>query len=57
MDKDNIVIIRGCVPYFNKKQKKAAWRELKQDFGDKVKILIEDGFLSYSIKVDRNYII
>lgn len=47
--------IKGCIPFSNKKERLAAWKELKQEFGDRVKIIFLDGFLSYSAKVDRTY--
>lgn len=45
----------GTVPYHNKKEKLRIWRELKREFGDQVKIFIQDGFIDYQCRVDRNF--
>jgi hypothetical protein len=46
-----MVRIYGSIPYKNKREKLSAWKELKQQFGDSIKIIIEDGVLTYSCKV------
>lgn len=50
------MLIRGCVAYKNKKEKLVAWKQIKQEFGDSVKILFEDGLITYTCIVDRNFI-
>ena len=47
--------IRGVIPFKNKKEKLIAFKELKQEFGDKVRIIFKEGFISYSCRVDRKY--
>lgn len=51
--KDNMLVIKGCIPYDSKKEKLAAWRQLKQEFGDSVRIIFKEGLISYSCTVDR----
>lgn len=51
--KDNTLVIKGCIPYDSKKEKLAAWRQLKQEFGDSVRIIFKEGLISYSCTVDR----
>jgi hypothetical protein len=48
--------IFGCVHFYNKREKMKAWRELKQEFGDKIRIIIREDHLTYSAKVDRNFL-
>jgi hypothetical protein len=55
MDENNINVVSGYVPFKNKKEKLSAWKQLKQEFGDSVKILIQDQLISYSANVPRNY--
>lgn len=51
--KDNTLLIKGCIPYESKKEKMAAWRDLKREFGDSVRIIFNEGLISYSCQVDR----
>lgn len=50
------MFISGCIPFRNKKEKKAAWKQLKREFDNNIKIYIENGFLTYTSTVDRNFI-
>jgi hypothetical protein len=50
-ERNKMVRIYGSIPYKNKREKLSAWKELKQQFGDSIKIIIEDGVLTYSCKV------
>lgn len=47
--------ISGVIPFSCKKEKLAAWVDLKKEFGDKVKIIFQEKIITYSAKVDRNY--
>jgi hypothetical protein len=55
MDENNINVVSGCLPFRNKKEKLSVWKQLKQEFGDSVQILIQDQLISYSANVPRNY--
>jgi hypothetical protein len=50
------MLISGAIPFKNKKEKLAAWRDLKKEFGDSVKVIIKDGIISYTAKVERGFI-
>lgn len=54
INKEDVIYIKGCIPYTNKREKKKAWKTLKAEFADNVKILFDDGLLTYSAKVNRN---
>jgi hypothetical protein len=54
MDEKNMNIVSGVCTYSNKKEKKNAFRDLKREFGDSVKIIFQENFLTYTAKVDRN---
>jgi hypothetical protein len=59
MDEKNINVVSGCFPYRNKSEKKSAWKQLKQEFaeyGDNLKIIIQDGILAYTINVPRTHL-
>lgn len=59
MDEKNINVVSGYFPYRNKSEKKNAWKQLKQEFaeyGDNLKIIIQDGILAYTINVPRTHI-
>jgi hypothetical protein len=45
--------INGCVPYRTKKEKLRAFRDLKREFGESVKIVFKDNLMVYSVKVNR----
>jgi hypothetical protein len=48
--------INGCVPYRTKKEKKQIFKELKQEFGNDIKIrFLDNHFISYSCVVNRQY--
>lgn len=46
-----MVRIYGSVPFSNKKEKLATWRDLKREFGDSIKIIIKDNIMTYSCKI------
>ncbi|MED3562338.1 hypothetical protein [Bacillus xiapuensis] len=50
------MFIRGAVQFHTKKEKLSIWKQLKQEFNGRVKIIISEGFLYYSAKVDRNFL-
>jgi hypothetical protein len=50
------MLISGAIPFKNKKEKLAAWRDLKKEFGDSVRVVIKDGIMAYTCKVERGYI-
>lgn len=54
LNKDNFVLIKGGIPFNNKKERMAAWKQLKGEFGDNVRIIIKDQIMSYTCKVDRS---
>jgi hypothetical protein len=56
MDENNINVVSGYISFKNKKEKLSVWKQLKQEFGDSVKILIQDNnLISYSCKVSRSH--
>lgn len=50
------MLISGVIPFSNKKQKLAAWKQLKQEFGSRVEIVIESNMIAYSCRVSRKEI-
>ena len=48
--------ISGCAFYSNKKEKLQLWKQIKKEFGDSVKVVIKDGLISYTAKVERGFI-
>jgi hypothetical protein len=56
MDENNINVVSGFVPFRNKKEKLRAFRDLKREFGDSVKIIFKDNLMMYSAKIERNLI-
>lgn len=55
LNRDDIIIIKGYIPYKNKREKLRAWADLKKEFGEKVKILFQDNkVITYSATVNRN---
>jgi hypothetical protein len=59
MDEKSMNVVSGYIPFRNKKERMNAWRQIKQEFaeyGDNLKIIIQDGILSYSINVPRTHI-
>lgn len=52
--KDNKMVIRGYIPFSCKRERLAAWKTLKKEFGENCKVIIDEGFMIYSAKVDRN---
>jgi hypothetical protein len=50
------MLISGCIIFRTKKEKLQVWKELKQEFGDKVEIFIESHNITYTCTVDRNFI-
>jgi pyruvate formate-lyase activating enzyme-like uncharacterized protein len=51
--KDYKMGINGCEPFSNKKEKLRIWKELKQEFGENIKIIIEDHLITYTTVIDR----
>jgi hypothetical protein len=49
------MFISGAIPYKNKKEKKAAWIQLKKEFGDGINIIFKDHYITYTAKVPRNF--
>jgi hypothetical protein len=59
MDEKSINVVSGYISFRNKTEKKNAWKQLKQEFeeyGDNLKIIIQDGILAYSINVPRTHL-
>jgi citrate lyase gamma subunit len=55
MDEKNINIVSGCCPYKDKTEKLKIWKQLKQQYGDNIRIIIEDHIIKYSCQIDRNF--
>jgi hypothetical protein len=59
IDESKINIVSGYVSFRNKAEKKNAWKQIKREFeeyGDSLKIIIQDGILAYSIDVPRTHL-
>jgi hypothetical protein len=50
------MLIKGYAFYSNKTEKLQLWKEIKREFGNSVKVVIKDGLISYTAKVERGYI-
>jgi endonuclease III-like uncharacterized protein len=51
------MLIKGYAFYNSKKEKLQLWKEIKQEFNNyAVKVIIKDGIISYTAKVERGYI-
>jgi hypothetical protein len=55
MDEKNMNIVSGCCPYKDKTEKLKIWKQLKQQYGDNIRIVIEDQIIKYSCQIDRNF--
>jgi hypothetical protein len=55
MDEKNMNIVSGYCSYNNKTEKLKIWRQLKQQYGDNIRIVIEDQIIKYSCQIDRNF--
>lgn len=49
------MFISGCIPYRNKKEKLTAFRDLKREFGETVRIIFKENLMLYHVNVDRNF--
>jgi hypothetical protein len=59
MDEKNMNVVSGYIPFRNKKEKKNAWRQLKQefaDYGDNLTIKFQEGILAYTINIPRTHL-
>jgi hypothetical protein len=54
MDEKNMNIVSGYCQFRNKTEKLKIWRQLKQQYGDNIRIVIEDQIIKYSCQIDRN---
>jgi hypothetical protein len=54
MDEKNMNIVSGYVTYSNKSEKLQIWKQLKKQYGDNIRIIIEDQIIKYTCQVDRN---
>jgi hypothetical protein len=55
MDEKNMNIVSGYCQFRNKTEKLKIWRQLKQQYGDNILIIIEDQIIKYSCQIDRNF--
>jgi hypothetical protein len=54
MDEKNMNIVSGWIPFKNKTEKLTAWKQLKRQYGDNIRIVIEDQIIKYSCQIERN---
>jgi hypothetical protein len=54
MDEKNMNIVSGWIPFKNKAERLAAWKQLKRQYGDNIHIIIEDQIIKYSCQIERN---
>jgi hypothetical protein len=50
------MLIKGYAFYSSKREKLQLWKEIKREFGDSVKVVIKDGIIAYTCKVERGFI-
>jgi hypothetical protein len=53
MDEKNINIVSGICEFKDKTEKLKIWKQLKQQYGDNIRIIIEDKIIKYTCQIDR----
>jgi hypothetical protein len=57
MDEKNMNVVSGWIPFRNKTEKLSAWKQLKRQYGDNIRIKIEDQIIMYTCQIERNHAI
>jgi hypothetical protein len=45
----------GCIPFSNRKERRTIFHQLKEEFGDRVKIDYNENMVTYKVSVPRDF--